>query len=539
MKFRYLVIAFLFWTGTISAQTEKAPTRCGTKPPSPEWDAWFNAKVTDYISTKAHAKGGQATVTIPVVVHVIHGGQSVGVFPNISAMQIQSQINVLNDDFAGRGFNSQKLAATGFSAVGAADTKISFCLAQLDPAGVPLPEPGIDRVNYTNFGWTNPAVPGSPSNFEKLMDGTIKPNTIWDPTYYFNIWVSDVNPSNYLLGYATYPGGAGLSDLTSFFGTSSNDGIWIWGKAFGTSGTLIVPFNKGRTTVHETAHWLGLRHIGGDPSSPSGDCNASDFCNDTPPQKGGFATGSYGQNFGNPTYPLHPNVCASSYGDMFMNFMDYCDDPAMYMFTPDQSARMHTAIANGTFRKLLGASSSTLCTGLPVVDFINNPLVCTNETVKLVELSSGNPPTSFLWTADPSNSATFFPSNTDPNPDITFKASGFYKVTSIVTNPVGSATHTMGIFASTCTSISDHSLSQNFNIAPNPASDAVTIHSSISGSLKITVINSLGVQVASLSVYSDEAEAYLLNVAHLPEGVYFIHLTNGPQKAVRRVMIAR
>ena len=30
---------------------------------------------------------------------------------------------------------------------------------------------------------------------------------------------------------------------------------------------------------------------------------------------------------------------------MFMNYMDYVDDAAMFMFTPGQVARMHAALA--------------------------------------------------------------------------------------------------------------------------------------------------------------------------------------------------
>lgn len=41
----------------------------------------------------------RSVITIPVVVHVIHNGQAIGGLPNISDAQIQSQIDVLNEDF--------------------------------------------------------------------------------------------------------------------------------------------------------------------------------------------------------------------------------------------------------------------------------------------------------------------------------------------------------------------------------------------------------------------------------------------------------
>lgn len=50
-----------------------------------------------------------------------------------------------------------------------------------------------------------------------------------------------------------------------------------------------------------------------------------------------------GPNFGTPSWPVvtcnnGPN------GDMFMNYMDYTDDKAMFMFTAQQVIRMRTAL---------------------------------------------------------------------------------------------------------------------------------------------------------------------------------------------------
>lgn len=39
------------------------------------------------------------TVVIPVVVHILHNGESIGNGRNLSEAQIQSQIDVLNEDF--------------------------------------------------------------------------------------------------------------------------------------------------------------------------------------------------------------------------------------------------------------------------------------------------------------------------------------------------------------------------------------------------------------------------------------------------------
>ncbi|MDI1353390.1 MAG: M43 family zinc metalloprotease [bacterium] len=377
MKLKPLLIALLF-SFTALAQTPGIgtgpahlilPRHCATVPPDSAWEIWFSQKIAEYKSQQNFPSSTTSNFMIPVIVHVIHGGEALATYPNVSAAQIYSQLKVLNEDYGGRGLNSATIASTGFSLVGVSNSNITFCLAQIDPLGNPLSEPGIDRVNYVSKGWANPAALGSMSGFQILMEGTIKPATIWNPQLFFNIWISDVNSSLFTLGYATFPSGSTLNGISTGLGGSTNDGIWIWSKSFGTVGTLHSVYNKGRSAVHETGHWLGLRHIGGDSGNALGDCAASDFCDDTPPQKGGANGGTNGQNFGAPVYPLHVNICASVYGDMFMNFMDYTDDAVMAMFTPDQSIRMQTAMTNGTFRSLLTASSATQCTvnylGLP------------------------------------------------------------------------------------------------------------------------------------------------------------------------------
>jgi hypothetical protein len=97
----------------------------------------------------------------------------------------------------------------------------------------------------------------------------------------------------------------------------------------------------GRTTTHEVGHWLNLRHIWADTE----DCSGSDFVADTP--------NAAGPNYGKPTFP-HISCHNGPNGDMFMNYMDYVDDDAMFMFTTQQVARMQTAL-NGP-RKKIGKS---------------------------------------------------------------------------------------------------------------------------------------------------------------------------------------
>lgn len=246
----------------------------------------------------------KALVTIPVVIHVVYNGNT----QNISASQIQTQMQVLNEDF--RRLNSD---ADGTWSQ-AADAEIEFCLATVDPNGNATD--GIVRVATTrsSFG-TNDAVKSSSTGGSNA----------WPADKYMNVWVCNIGGG--ILGYAQFPGGP-----------ASTDGVVNDYRYFGTNGTAQAPFNLGRTMTHEVGHYLNLRHIWGD-----GGCGASDFVSDTPDSdasNGGCQVGS---------------VSCNSV-DMVQNYMDYSDDACMNLFTAGQKSRMQAALAGS--RSSLGNSNA-------------------------------------------------------------------------------------------------------------------------------------------------------------------------------------
>lgn len=226
------------------------------------------------------------TVEIPVVVNVLYRTSA----ENISDAQIASQIATLNNDFGGTNADVSKIPAE-FATVAAGDTKIRFRLDR------------VVRKSTTVRSWkTNDA----------MKKSSTKGQDAYQPSKYFNIWV--VGDMGGVLGYATFPESAGLW----------NDGVVIAGKYFGN--TSSAPYNLGRTATHEVGHYLNLRHIWGD-----GNC-ATDYVDDTPTQQD--------KNFGKPTYPQYDLCGGVNRSIQFMNYMDYVDDAAMYMFSSGQKARM-------------------------------------------------------------------------------------------------------------------------------------------------------------------------------------------------------
>ena len=267
---------------------------------------WINHHPESFVST---------IITIPVVVHVVYYNST----QNISTSQIQSQIDILNEDFRRLNANATN-TPSAFQSV-AADCEIEFCLATVDPNGNSTT--GITRTSTYQSSFS------ANDNVKFTYSGGID---AWNTSDYLNIWVC--NLSNFL-GYAQFPGG-----------NSSTDGIVCNYAYFGNIGTATYPFHLGRTATHEVGHYLNLRHIWGDSNC------GNDYCNDTPTQ--------YEENFSCPTFPSTSSCIGNGLnGDMFMNYMDYTNDGCMNMFSQDQKTRMIAAI--NTFRS--GLLTSTGCQG--------------------------------------------------------------------------------------------------------------------------------------------------------------------------------
>jgi pregnancy-associated plasma protein-A len=232
--------------------------------------------------------GRTGCTEIPVVVHVVYKTDE----QNISDAQIASQLEVLNADFRKRNADAANVPAP-FAPL-ASDARIQFALSE------------VTRTKTTEDSFSDD-------------DGVKRVAKALPADTYLNLWVCQLGGG--LLGYAQFPGGP-----------ADTDGVVILHSGFGTTGTAAAPFDLGRTTTHEVGHWLNLRHIWGDDGTG---CAGDDFVPDTPNQGG--------PNYGTPAFPTvscdnGPN------GDMFMDYMDYVDDAAMFLFTTGQVTRMQATL---------------------------------------------------------------------------------------------------------------------------------------------------------------------------------------------------
>ncbi len=296
--------------GYLEAKQEEALGLFGSKD-------YFEAWMSDKIQTRKLQPQLRSAATevrkIPVVVHVIHNGETIGEGANIPDSQILAQIDILNKDFRRLNDDASNTPAEFLDV--AADTYIEFVLAKQDPKG--LPTDGINRVQ------------GTKSTYTQADANLISQLSYWDSNEYLNLWV--VTLQSPYIGYSSFP----ISDLDGLnFSPSSNetDGTTIDYRYFGTGGNASSG-SLGRTATHEIGHYLGLRHVWGD-----GGCDVDDYVLDTPDQSSS-----------NNNCQSSPRVTCGS-RDMIENYMDYTPDRCMNIFTEGQLERMNVVLANSPRR---------------------------------------------------------------------------------------------------------------------------------------------------------------------------------------------
>jgi hypothetical protein len=272
-------------------------------------------------------------LTIPVVVHVIHLGDPIGVRSNISDDQIYGAIQGLNERYAN--FNEQGI-----------DIEMSFCLATRDPNGCPTS--GINRVDGSGIpGYAEDGVTWDGSC--GVDEREVKDLSKWPTWEYYNIWVvHDICGS--IAGYAYYPNG------------NEYDGTVI---------DIVSMTYENGTLAHELGHGMNLKHtFSGDDD---GNCPANDDCLedgdevcDTPPHRTSFC----GAN----------NPCSNEgeWSNSRYNWMSYCFAAAEDgRFTEGQRTRVWDAMSVDPRASLL--SSDGCANEIPMRITSDGSILCPDE----------------------------------------------------------------------------------------------------------------------------------------------------------------
>ena len=386
-----------------------------------QYKVYYDQEIADTKVKSARESSTQGIVyKVPVVIHVMHVGEAVGVGSNISTDQIHSAISSINDAY-------RKKAGTIYSANGV-DMEIEFCLAQKDPNGNATT--GINRIDasatgsYGTMGITD------------ANELDIKALSKWSNTSYYNIWVVSEIDNN--------GGQSGIQGYAYFAGApSSVDGAVMLHNSFGydpeggRNYNLKSYTNKNITCIHELGHAFGLYHtFEGDnngsacPTNTNG-CGSDlgDCCADIP---------SHIRSASNCVSGI--NACDNiTSRELFIhNYMDYSSDACQNMFTANQYTRARSYLAIGGSRASLVTPSNLAACGCngntaPIARFYAlNKQPCDGSSVQFVD-ESLNAPTSYSWTlagASPQMS-------TSQNPVASYSGAGPYAVSLTVTSSGG------------------------------------------------------------------------------------------------------
>ena len=291
------------------------------------YDAWYH-QVADIASRQTN-RDNRSTLTIPVVVHVVWS-ESAG---NVAQYYITEQIRVLNETFQRRNSDTSNMRSVYQPIAG--NPNIEFYLVS------------TERVQTsTTFTMNNFTL------YDDVKHSSSGGSDAWNTSSFLNIWVAKLEPDQQsggvILGYAYPPAGAPNWGGGSSAFNPTDDGVVIDYRAFKTFGSYLFAPMRGKTTVHEVGHYLGLRHIWGD-----GNCSQDDGLADTP-----TASSQTPQNC-----DVTRNTCNQGSGDMpdmVENFMDYSSETCQNSFTADQASMMRTVLQNYRGGLLLSASVDEL-----------------------------------------------------------------------------------------------------------------------------------------------------------------------------------
>ena len=362
---------------------------------NPEWAQKFQAQKASlqanadyYKQYKAQVARGErktdAISPIPIIFHIIVDSAQFKALGGTQGIiqRCDSQIAVLNADYNHQNADSTMIPSAWYDSL-YGNAGISFGLAHVDPSGncspgyevLIIPGTTINDAGFSNVNYSFP---------EAKTAGTGL--AAWDVTKYYNVWcINFTGDAAGLLGLTvplSFTGGfgglpvdqEGVCMLYNTLGSIGHSNV----IPAGTGNWYVTPDNYawGRTLSHETGHMFEIWHPWGDDGpygsapyySGEGYCpwagvtpcsttdtviGSDDGLYDTPPESQA--------NYGNPTYGVsvpggtindccqyHDTTNTQPIGIACISFMDYVDDDAMHLLTPDQAAAVASMVLVST-----------------------------------------------------------------------------------------------------------------------------------------------------------------------------------------------
>lgn len=254
-------------------------------------------------------------VTIPLVFHIGHFGESVGSGANIPTSLVKKILDDLNRAYA------NEFGSTNPNAV---DMRVRFRFAHADEHGKSFTEAGVIRYNLTTYDQGH----GNNTAFNRALG--LAEWRAWqeaaylDPASYYNVWLYPAEEN--WSGLANYPSMGSDHLLPGITGFDPGRRSYFMNTHFNMPAPRINTLHRtamATTVIHEIAHTLGLRHTFSD-----NDCASSDYSPDT-----------YSYHYPRTDQPCHDNKGLKVPNE---NFMDYRG--SRNTFTYDQRERVRHAI---------------------------------------------------------------------------------------------------------------------------------------------------------------------------------------------------
>ncbi len=410
-------ILFIFYSFLINAQTEQVNS-CGT-----EYilEKNYDSEFEDYFQKQTQVKAkNPVTYYIPIVFHVIHAGEQVGIGSNISDLEIYKALERLNNNYR----NIHNNASGG-------DTSIQFVLATRAPDG--SCSTGINRIDFsTNQAYVQYGNKHTSSN-SGVDAVAIRALSNWNPNQYYNVWVvNKITSASGVAGYAYYATEHG----------KIHDGTFISYQSLIDKGS--------KTLTHELGHSLNLMHTfqgstGTNCPAQINGCGADGDCIvDTPPHP---------QTHANDLVLTAANNCAGNNDSSYKhNYMSYASSQYRTVFTPLQITRMQSAITFYRSSYLPANNSVFKMTQVPQARFLINdsdsnlkriycigtPISLTNTSTCFLNTFNNTTVPNYQSHWEIKRNGQFLFSTSDPSPILNLTQTGTYSITLTAMNNLGS-----------------------------------------------------------------------------------------------------
>lgn len=354
MKNIYVLLLGMLLYGKLYAQHLE---QCGYKLVLQEMEQRFPGYISAEKNAFAEAERNSTiesrnaqVYNIPVVFHILYK-------PTVPAQNLHDsiivrQIEIMNRDFAAA--NDDLANLRSIFGITAQDAQIRFYLANTDPNGNTTT--GIERRSTSTSFAFNPLGGSIPNKMKFTAQGGLD---AWNTERYMNIWVCDMADAFFgisVLGFAFPP--VGLNNWPANSNAPvGEDGLCIQYQFISDNNPALATVNatfqqmsnKGRTVIHESGHYFGLRHIWADKGNP---LTGAPSC--TGDDDGIADTPFCGGNSQTDGCLVSKNTCGAGTSgdlpDMWENYMDYSRETCQVLFTPGQVAHMQGTLNTPTQR---------------------------------------------------------------------------------------------------------------------------------------------------------------------------------------------